>query len=253
MPCYNASATVVRAIESIIHQKYLQWELVIIDDGSSDNTYDLISQYVDFPNINILQNSQNKGCYYSRNIGLYHAKDKAWDYFTIHDADDESSFDRLEIYSHYIKSKPQLDYIYSAGEGDRWVSHNCLSFISKSMWVGQAFISRRIFNTIGYFNHDTKFGADAEYEFRVDNMFASLYNEESLLEHTWKEKLLLKYKVYGKLTNKFNYTYKFYSTFSNLTLKHSYEKRKKFADSWPNKYKDLKNIKIEFTPHKENL
>ncbi len=219
MPTYNAEKTIIRAIESIIHQEYTNWELVIIDDGSIDSTYSLALKYKEFPNITIIRNQQNHGCYYSRNLGLYTSNDKPWDYFTIHDSDDFSSLDRLKIYAEYITCFPKLKYIYSAGEGDRWVHPNAKQFISKTNWVGQSFISRKIFKDIGYFD-STRFGGDAEYVERCIKLLG-LSNNLSRVNAD----ILMSKGEFGNLAKKYTYTYQFVCTTSNLTFIYNKQKR----------------------------
>jgi glycosyltransferase involved in cell wall biosynthesis len=92
MPVYNNELYVGEAIESIIHQAYINWEFIIIDDGSTDSTFQIISSYNDI-RIKIIQNRTNKGNYIARNQGFLIAKGK---YICVMDSDDISLPNRIQ-------------------------------------------------------------------------------------------------------------------------------------------------------------
>lgn len=85
IPTYNNAATIIAAIESVIRQTYRDTEIVIVDDGSSDNTQDVISGYIEKGKVHYYK-KQNGGCGSARNYGLQHAQG---DYIAFLDADDE--------------------------------------------------------------------------------------------------------------------------------------------------------------------
>ncbi len=75
MPAYNAEKYISEAITSVMNQGHRDWDLIIIDDGSSDRTFELameLSQNDD--RINVQKNSKNHGVTYSRNRGIKVAK-----------------------------------------------------------------------------------------------------------------------------------------------------------------------------------
>ena len=69
MGIYNCAETLPDAINSILNQTYSDWELIMCDDGSSDDTFDVAQKYVDiYPNqIILLQNEKNLGLNYTLN------------------------------------------------------------------------------------------------------------------------------------------------------------------------------------------
>lgn len=75
MPSYNTGKYIAESIQSIIEQTYKNWELLIIDDCSTDNTDDVVSQFRDL-RIRYLKNDKNSGAAVSRNYGLQEAKGK---------------------------------------------------------------------------------------------------------------------------------------------------------------------------------
>ena len=85
MPAYNAEEYIEKSIESIISQTSENWELIIINDGSTDNTGQIISDWAKKePRINVFS-QQNKGVSCARNLGIEHAAGK---YLAFLDSDD---------------------------------------------------------------------------------------------------------------------------------------------------------------------
>lgn len=84
-PAYNAEKTIARTIDSIIAQNYRDWELIVIDDGSSDSTAVLAKQYADEDSRIKVIEQNNTGQAGARNTGLRQAKGK-WILFI--DSDD---------------------------------------------------------------------------------------------------------------------------------------------------------------------
>lgn len=79
---YNAELFIIQTLDSVLNQKKINMEIIVIDDGSTDNSYNIVKSYTN--NITILQTS-NKGASAARNLGLRHAKGK---YIMFIDADD---------------------------------------------------------------------------------------------------------------------------------------------------------------------
>ncbi|TCP95523.1 glycosyltransferase involved in cell wall biosynthesis [Cricetibacter osteomyelitidis] len=92
MPTYNAYEYLNDAIQSILKQSYTHWELIIVDDCSTDDTLKLIDSYSD-TRIRVFKNNKNSGPAYSRNVGLENASGK---YVTFLDSDDFISPDKLK-------------------------------------------------------------------------------------------------------------------------------------------------------------
>lgn len=77
MPMYNCEQFVAQSIESVQAQTYQNWELLLVDDCSTDRSVEIARQYADADNrIRLLQNSQNSGAAVSRNYAIREAKGK---------------------------------------------------------------------------------------------------------------------------------------------------------------------------------
>ena len=98
MAAYNASKTIANAIDSVIKQTYINWELIIINDSSSDNTKDIIENYQQKDNrVLLIDHSKNQGVSVSRHDGLTSARGK---WIAILDSDDAWEKDKLEKQIH---------------------------------------------------------------------------------------------------------------------------------------------------------
>jgi glycosyltransferase involved in cell wall biosynthesis len=104
MTCYNAELTIIESIQSIIDQSYESWELIIIDDGSTDGTINLISELAD-NRIKIVPLPKNFGRTYALNLGLKIARGQ---YIAILDSDDVSESTRLARQVDLLASRNDL-------------------------------------------------------------------------------------------------------------------------------------------------
>lgn len=94
MPAYNVIDTIKESIESVISQTYTEWELIIIDDCSKDNTINIVKEYIEKDKrIKLFKNKKNLGVAKTRNKGLDEANG---DYIAFLDADDSWADKKLE-------------------------------------------------------------------------------------------------------------------------------------------------------------
>lgn len=96
VPSYNYASLIVETLDSVINQSYCNWECIIIDDGSTDGTIDVVSEYISrYPQYNFrLHPVENGGTSKAKNIGVGMAKGK---YIQFLDADDLLSPEKLTI------------------------------------------------------------------------------------------------------------------------------------------------------------
>ena len=108
MPAYNTGAYIKDSIDSVLAQTYKNWELIIVDDCSTDNSMQIVKEYND-SRIIILQNEKNSGAAISRNYGLREAKGR---YIAFLDSDDIWVETKLEKQVNFIKENDYA-FIYS--------------------------------------------------------------------------------------------------------------------------------------------
>lgn len=99
MPNYNSEKYVEETIKSVLSQTYQNWELIFVDDCSTDKSLDIAKSFKD-DRIKILQNSTNSGAAVSRNLAIKQAKGK-WIAFL--DSDDLWTCNKLDTQLKYMK------------------------------------------------------------------------------------------------------------------------------------------------------
>jgi glycosyltransferase involved in cell wall biosynthesis len=105
-PVYNTEKYIGEMIESIIGQTFRDFEFILVDDCSTDNTVSIIKKYArDDQRIKLFQNEKNLGIAGNRNRGVSLAKGK---YVVWADADDISKKDRLKLQYDFMESHPEV-------------------------------------------------------------------------------------------------------------------------------------------------
>jgi glycosyltransferase involved in cell wall biosynthesis len=105
---YNYGRYIRKAIDSVLCQTLQDFELIIIDDGSTDNSKEIIESYADNPKIQIIY-QQNKGLNITNNVALKIANGK---YIVRLDADDYFERDALEVMSNILNADDELGLVF---------------------------------------------------------------------------------------------------------------------------------------------
>lgn len=109
LPAYNAAPYIAQAIDSILKQTFKDFELIIVDNCSTDKTWHIIQSYVTKDNrIRAYQNDENLGVAGNRNQGINLAEGK---YVAWQDADDISYPQRLEKQYHFMEANPKVGIV----------------------------------------------------------------------------------------------------------------------------------------------
>jgi len=105
IPAYNAAAYVAQTIESALNQTHPHCEIIVVDDGSTDDTAMIAEQY----SVTVIR-QQNQGVALARNTGIAHA---TGDYFQFLDADDWLLPEKIAASLRYFQQHPTADIIYT--------------------------------------------------------------------------------------------------------------------------------------------
>ena len=197
--CYNSEKYLRETIDSIIYQTYSNWEIVIVNDGSTDNTEKIIFDYID-QGISITYFKQkNKGFGAARNKAIDLAKG---DWIAIIDHDDICMPNRLKYQVNDIKNNPKAKLLFgnsihinSNGDFLNYQFHkiNPINFdlspgiAAENLMKYGCFIdsetvifNKKIANFIGGFNETYKYILDYDFFLRVAENY-SLYCNENVL------------------------------------------------------------------------
>jgi len=123
---FNSSDTIGRAIDSVLAQDYSDWELIIVDDGSTDNTRVIVERYSD-QRIRLIRHETNRGNAAALNTGLDHARGE---WFTLLDDDDEMVVP--DALSTFLRVPVDIDPSIDA------VTCNCLDGVTRE-FTGRGF------------------------------------------------------------------------------------------------------------------
>lgn len=111
IPAYNAGAYLDYAIRSTLNQTYTNIELLLINDGSTDNTIEIMHAYTGDARVKIINDGANRGLIYRLNESVRLASGK---YYARMDADDIMHPERIERQVKYLESNPSTDVVGSA-------------------------------------------------------------------------------------------------------------------------------------------
>jgi glycosyltransferase involved in cell wall biosynthesis len=169
MPVHNGEDYLEAAIESVKRQTHRDFELILIDDASSDRSTEIMRKACEDPRIKCIKNLENQGVAESRNIAIRVAKG---DFIAFLDQDDEWLPDKLERQLSVFERHPELSIIYSeiitidqhgAGKTFTGVRNDSIPVLKKTLSAKELFDSnqvpvltvlmrRDLFALIGYFD-----------------------------------------------------------------------------------------------------
>lgn len=170
MPAYNASAFIADAIDSVLAQDYPHWELLIINDGSTDHTAEVIETYSD-SRIRIFH-TENRGVSKARNIGLTAMHGQ---YFTFLDADDLFPKNSLSLRLNLFQLHPEVNFVEGGIEvveakSGRFISQHFPNYkgsprseliaLSGHCFVSVGWMIKREINKVYQFPEDMSHGED---------------------------------------------------------------------------------------------
>ncbi len=162
----NRKNTIEKTIKSVINQKYKNYELIIIDGGSSDGTMDIIKKYQN--KIDLIISKKDKGIYNAMNKGLKYAKG---DIIGILNSDDVYTKNALELVRKYF-FKYDIDFLFGSVIKDRVLSGFNPSKIGWKFNIYPAhssgfFISSKSHKIVGKYNESFKYHSDYDLIYRI--------------------------------------------------------------------------------------
>ena len=181
MPCYNAESFITEAVYSVLNQTYKNIQLIIIDDGSNDTSFEKLSDLKNNSSKIILLQQKNMGQWPARNNALKHV---CGDYIAFHDADDFWDNQFLEkMYFNLIHR--DADVIYCGWQnignlnvkgigGDPYIPPDyaegdlVLSFLKSCPWpIHAALVKREIVESVNGFSEDYTTSMDYDFWLKI--------------------------------------------------------------------------------------
>src|SRR5690625_314297 len=172
IPAYNSEGTIQTALNAMLNQTWMNLEILVVDDNSTDNTKQVIANYAEKDNrINLLTTEKNSGAYTARNEAL---KVATGDFVTINDADDWSHPEKIKTQVQHLINNPKVIgnfsnqaraterlKFYRRGKPGIYIFPNMSSFM---------FRRQPVMDKLGYWD-SVRFAGDSEFVKRVKLVF----------------------------------------------------------------------------------
>ena len=189
IPTYNRKCFLREAVNSVLNQTYKDFELIVIDDGSTDGTQEMIKE---FGGKIIYKSQENRGASSARNVGISMSKGKLISFL---DSDDVWHKEKLSEQMKFFKEYPEAKICYTdeiwVRHGVRvnpmrkhqkysgWVFDKCLPLCIIS--ISSVMIRREVFDEIGLFDEDLPACEDYDMWLRISARYPVYFIEKKLI------------------------------------------------------------------------
>lgn len=197
IPTYNRARLIARSIQSVLNQSYADFEVLVIDDGSIDDTASVVAEFPD-PRMNYIRLAKNAGAGAARNIGIRMSKGK---FIAFQDSDDEWLPQKLAKHmSVFEESSPGLGVVYSDMQRILF-DGSVIYFAAPAVVLGRlvnpvnhfyqawrlgiqsTVIKRECLDAVGYFNEALPAFEDLELFIRLSRQFEFFQISEPLVRY----------------------------------------------------------------------
>jgi glycosyltransferase involved in cell wall biosynthesis len=198
IPAYNAEAHLAEAIESTLHQTFKNFEIIIIDDGSTDNTFNIAKSYTRHNNVIVIR-QLNFGPSKARNLGIKSARGE---YCAFLDSDDLMLSNRLELQVKKMQENPGTGLVYTdlMTFNERGVVHStkkvfvrpfCGQVLDKLLrenfiTTSTVMVRRECFDSVGYFDENMKHSEDYKMWLNIAGKYCVKYIDIPLVKYRYQ-------------------------------------------------------------------
>lgn len=198
IPVFNSEKFIQKTIESVIAQTYSDWEIIAINDGSTDKSLEILNKYKqELPSKIHVINQKNSGPSSTRNKGITEAKGK---YIAFLDSDDLWMLNKLEKQVEFLESDKEIGLLFSdcyVIEGNRII--NGKSYLERSkpfrgkifnhlfynnfIPTSTAIVRKDVLKEVGLFNQQYKISQDYDLWLRIAENYSVDFLDELLAEY----------------------------------------------------------------------
>lgn len=193
IPTYNRADFLPKAIQSVLNQTYRNWEIIIIDDGSTDNTEGIVKSYKE-ARIRYILHKSNLGLSAARNTGI---KNSRGEYIAFLDSDDEWFPEKISCQMNIFQKKDsKCGVICTAGyriKGNQIMSKksvpiNLDSFYEKFLfenitWTSNVLVKKECFKKAGLFDENLESCEDWDMWIRIAKYYKFIFLEMPLTKY----------------------------------------------------------------------
>lgn len=199
IPTHNRAHLIGRSIQSVLNQTYQDFEIIVVDDGSTDNTREVIKEFQrKDKRINYTKHDKNKGGSAARNTGI---KASRGEYIAFQDSDDEWLPEKLEKQIEVFKKEPaevgivysdmwritknEKRYFYSPKimPKDKIIYEQALDYGVSNIGIQTSLIKKEVFDKAGMFDEKFPRFIDLEFFIRLSKHYYFFHIEEPLVNY----------------------------------------------------------------------
>ena len=199
IPLYNKENFVLKTIDSILHQSFSNFEIIIVEDCSTDSSLSVASSVID-QRIRVVKHSENKGLSAARNTGVKNANSN---YIVFIDADDLWNSYFLEEIFQLIKKYPDsklyatnyneiyenrqiiLPNNHSSSVPEQSVIENFFDLsLAQPLYCHSGFcLCKEVFDTVGFYDESIRYAEDIDFNIRANTHFKLAYSKKALVDY----------------------------------------------------------------------
>jgi len=193
IPTYNRAHLIGKAIKSVLNQTYKDFEVIVVDDGSTDNTEEIVKSFTDFK-IHYICHKHNRGASAARNTGI---KASRGEYIAFLDSDDEWLPEKLDkqmktfnsessevgvVYTgdYYVDEKDKKVKKVHIPRKEGYIYENLLR-AEDVIYISTVLIKNECFKKVGVFDEDLPTSEDYDMWFRIAKYYKFRYVKDLLV------------------------------------------------------------------------
>jgi len=197
LPSYNGEKYLRKSINSILAQTYDNWELILVDDYSEDNTWQIMQEYKNRNTGKIYSVRNRKNLRLPASLNLGFSKSKG-DYLSWTSDDNLYRPNAIEEMVSFLESRPEVDFVYSdyslIDENGQEIQNITVPTIDELLYrnvIGSCFLYKRfVMEEVGLYSKEMFLAEDYDYWFRINKDFSMSPLHKNLYQYRWHSQSL---------------------------------------------------------------